>query len=84
MNRIAVAFTLGLLLCQMRAPQAQAADAAVISMPTRVERLRVRHIRVVERRPYYAGCPDGLSCYPLYGAYGPYGGQAYWSAYSGW
>ena len=26
-------------------------------------------------------CPD-LSCYPLYGAYGPYGGMAYWSAYS--
>ena len=26
-------------------------------------------------------CPD-LSCYPLYGAYGPYGGAAYWGAYS--
>jgi hypothetical protein len=31
-------------------------------------------------RRYY-GCPDRLSCSPLYGAYGPYGGQAYWSAY---
>jgi hypothetical protein len=28
------------------------------------------------------GCPDALSCYPLYGAYGPYGGVAYWGAYS--
>src|SRR5262245_66690334 len=28
------------------------------------------------------GCPDRLSCYPLYGAYGPYGGAAYWGAYS--
>jgi hypothetical protein len=27
-------------------------------------------------------CPDRLSCYPLYGAYGPYGGAAYWGAYS--
>ena len=27
-------------------------------------------------------CPDRLSCYPLYGAYGPYGGVAYWSEYS--
>lgn len=27
-------------------------------------------------------CPDRLSCYPLYGAYGPYGGVGYWSAYS--
>jgi hypothetical protein len=31
-------------------------------------------------------CPDNESCYPLYGAYGPYGGTAYWGAYtdSGW
>lgn len=31
-------------------------------------------------------CPDGYSCYPLYGAYGPYGGVAYWGGYtdSGW
>jgi hypothetical protein len=28
------------------------------------------------------GCPDGISCFPLYGAYGPYGGLAYWGAYS--
>jgi hypothetical protein len=27
-------------------------------------------------------CPDRLSCYPLYGAYGPYGGAAYWDVYS--
>jgi hypothetical protein len=32
------------------------------------------------------GCPDRYSCYPLYGAYGPYGGTAYWARYtiSGW
>ncbi len=31
-------------------------------------------------------CPDGYSCYPLYGAYGPYGGGAYWASYTygGW
>ena len=31
-------------------------------------------------------CPDGESCAPLYGAYGPYGGLKYWSGYtdSGW
>lgn len=31
-------------------------------------------------------CPDGESCAPLYGAYGPYGGLKYWGAYtdSGW
>jgi hypothetical protein len=28
-------------------------------------------------------CPDGYSCYPLYGAYGPYGGIAFWDAYTG-
>lgn len=32
------------------------------------------------------GCPDGYSCSPLYGAYGPYGGTAYWGGYTsvGW
>ena len=31
-------------------------------------------------------CPDGYSCHPLYGAYGPYGGVGFWGAYtfSGW
>jgi hypothetical protein len=31
-------------------------------------------------------CPDGYSCAPLYGAYGPYGGVGYWGGYtfSGW
>jgi hypothetical protein len=31
------------------------------------------------------GCPDG-TCYSLYGAYGPYGGPAYWARYTaeGW
>jgi hypothetical protein len=30
-------------------------------------------------------CPDGM-CAPLYGAYGPYGGVAYWGGYTdaGW
>jgi len=28
------------------------------------------------------GCPDGYSCSPLYGAYGPYGGTGYWGAYT--
>jgi hypothetical protein len=32
------------------------------------------------------GCPDEYSCYSLYGAFGPYGGTAYWARYtiSGW
>ena len=34
-----------------------------------------------QHRPIYR-CPDGVSCYPLYGAYGPYGGAAYWGAYT--
>jgi hypothetical protein len=27
-------------------------------------------------------CADRFSCWPLYGAYGPYGGVGYWGAYS--
>jgi hypothetical protein len=34
-------------------------------------------------RACWRRCPDRYSCSPLYGAYGPYGGVAYWSAYSG-
>jgi hypothetical protein len=34
------------------------------------------------RRVCWQGCPDRYSCSPLYGAYGPYGGSAYWGAYS--
>jgi hypothetical protein len=43
-----------------------------------------RHCGIDDLCP--AGCPDGYSCAPLYGAYGPYGGVRYWGAYtwSGW
>lgn len=33
-----------------------------------------------------SSCPDLHSCNSLYGAYGPYGGHAYWTrfTYAGW
>ncbi len=33
-----------------------------------------------------SGCPTPYACASLYGAYGPYGGTAYWGAYTslGW
>jgi hypothetical protein len=30
-------------------------------------------------RTCHIPCPDGFGCSPLYGAYGPWGGYAYWS-----
>jgi hypothetical protein len=33
-------------------------------------------------RTRFFRCPDRLSCSPIYGAYGPYGGVQYWSAFS--
>jgi hypothetical protein len=38
------------------------------------------------QRTCLRNCPDGISCHPLYGAYGPYGGVGYWGAYTftGW
>jgi hypothetical protein len=60
---------------------------------------RVYHKKVVHHgcRDSYCGlylpcgatctvCPDRYSCFPLYGAYGPFGGTAYWGAYTltGW
>jgi len=56
---------------------AVAADMGVTTPPT-------VHTYIKRERRYYVGCPDGYSCYPLYGAYGPYGGKAYWAAYTGW
>jgi hypothetical protein len=48
-----------------------------------------RHISRSQYGPSYRhshrslyGCPDRVSCFPLYGAYGPYGGTAYWGVYS--
>jgi hypothetical protein len=48
-----------------------------------VDHSACRHNGCVIRRP---ACPDPFSCSSLYGAYGPYGGGAYWSrfTYSGW
>jgi hypothetical protein len=38
------------------------------------------------QRSCHARCPDRFSCRSLYGAYGPYGGTAYWGKYTstGW
>jgi hypothetical protein len=47
-----------------------------------------RHARkpVVHSSAVRPACPDPYSCNTLYGAYGPYGGHAYWTryVYSGW
>ena len=63
--------------------------ALLFASPGRAAELEVnkRHVSRSDcgpagcRRITY-GCPDRVSCYPLYGAYGPYGGAAYWGAYS--
>lgn len=65
--------------------------ALLMASPGQAADLNVnkRHISRSDCGPYGCrshrityGCPDGLSCYPLYGAYGPYGGAAYWGTYS--
>ena len=79
MKRFAFLLIAGLFLVPAPSTPVNAADMGVAP-----ERVRpVRHYRHAERRPYL-GCPDGYSCYPLYGAYGPYGGRSYWAAYVGW
>jgi hypothetical protein len=83
MKRFALVLIAGLLLLSARTTPLIAAEVAVT--PSDVERSRaVRHHHRRAERRHYIGCPDGYSCYPLYGAYGPYGGQAYWAAYTGW
>jgi hypothetical protein len=55
-----------------------AADAPIRKKTVVVERVAgdCRHDRCRSR------CPDRYSCSPLYGAYGPWGGEPYWAAYS--
>lgn len=76
MKRLALFLIAGLFFVPAPSTPVHAADMGV-------ERTRVvRHHYSRER--VYLGCSDRYSCYPLYGAYGPYGGRAYWAAYSGW
>jgi hypothetical protein len=61
-------------------------DASWFAEPGQAADLSVKQSsqqNVLHRRYHiYGRCPDQLSCWPLYGAYGPYGGVGYWSAYS--
>jgi hypothetical protein len=59
-------------------------NAPAIAADMGITTPRTVHTYIKRERRYYVGCPDGYSCYPLYGAYGPYGGKAYWAAYTGW
>jgi hypothetical protein len=60
-----------------------AADAAIPRSEARPLKT-VTEVDVYPRRTRhrYEGCPDRYSCFSLYGAYGPYGGPAYWGAYT--
>ena len=42
-----------------------------------VPRSRVARVAYVR-----TGCNIGYACYSLYGAYGPWGGRAYWASFS--
>jgi hypothetical protein len=59
---------------------ANLAFAADASIPKKAVAVRAsahcRHDRC------HTPCPDRYSCSPLYGAYGPWGGEQYWAAYS--
>ena len=68
-----------------------------LSQEVRADGVNVRHAKKVQTAVHARRCgqydrcglpvvcPSG-TCYSLYGAYGPYGGQVYWSqyTYSGW
>ena len=68
-----------------------AALAVLFSMPSdaSADGMRVKHHArkaVGSTSVMRPACPDPYSCSPLYGAYGPYGGAAYWTRYTyeGW
>lgn len=84
MKRLLLVLFFALLFVPARHAPAAAAELAVTSPDLEPAPPVRHHVRRLVRR-HYVGCPDGYSCYPLYGAYGPYGGRAYWSAYTaGW
>ena len=58
-------------------------DAAADGMPAKHHARRAAAQASVVVR---STCPDPFSCSSLYGAYGPYGGAAYWTryTYAGW
>lgn len=67
------------------------ATVATVNVPNvRAADMSIRHGDGTYVRTHHAryrrllACPDRYSCSDLYGAYGPYGGHAYWSAYSGY
>ena len=78
------------LICSLSLTSAAMADEGPIIRHSK----KIRHICVGRHCGPYTPCrvrcrvvcPDRYSCYPLYGAYGPYGGTRYWGAYtySGW
>jgi hypothetical protein len=63
---------------------------AMISVATAADCRRIRHCTregcITRHVCLRSSCPDRYSCSPLFGAYGPYGGEAYWRAYTatGW
>ena len=68
-----------------------AALAVLLSLPgdASADNMTVKHHArkgVAHTSVVRTGCPDPYSCAPLYGAYGPYGGAAYWTryTYAGW
>jgi len=72
-----VTIGLGLIALHCSIGPCLAADRDLGVTSTRV----TTHHRYGARVVRY-GCPDGYGCAPLYGAYGPYGGRAYWSSFS--
>lgn len=83
--RCLVPIAAGLSMALSAGSSATAADAPLEVRPALVA--PVAKARVAQGPTYSyrkRSCPGGYSCYPLYGAYGPYGGVAFWGAYTGW
>jgi hypothetical protein len=70
---IVAIFSIGLLFSS----QGQAAD-----LNANKRHISRSHYGLSAYRHSYRRCPDRVSCFPLYGAYGPFGGTAYWGVYS--
>jgi len=84
MRKSAIAIIVGLAVVAGSFTPVAFADGTVVRRSSK----KVRHVTPAircDRCGVPITCPDGF-CASIYGAYGPYGGSAYWSRYSyqGW
>jgi hypothetical protein len=81
MKRILLGVVLALTFCSFATPRMSLAADADINVRKKAATVH-RATNECRGRRCVPSCPYLYSCTPLYGAYGPWGGEHYWASYS--